>query len=57
MAKYLVTIEEVLTHTVEVEASNDNEAKTKGYEIILNGPEDKYETESNGTSNISVEEV
>jgi hypothetical protein len=57
MAKYLVSVEEVLRHTVEVEASSIEEAKEDGYNIIMNGPEDKYDTESYGTSDVSIEEL
>jgi len=53
MAKYEVIITETLEHMVQVEASSLKEAKEKGYEIIMNGPETDYDTESLGTQEIS----
>jgi len=53
MAKYEVIITETLEYTVEVEASSLKEAKEKGYEVVMNGPDTGYETESLGTQLIS----
>jgi hypothetical protein len=49
MAKYEVIIAETLHHTVEVEANSLKEAKEKGYEVVMNGPDTGYATESLGT--------
>jgi hypothetical protein len=49
MAKYEVIITETLEHTVEVEANTLKEAKEKAYEIVMNGPDTDYDTESLGT--------
>jgi len=57
MAKYEVTIAETLHHTVEVEANSRKEAKEKAYEIVINGPETDFDTESLGTELISAEKV
>ena len=53
MAKYEVIITETLEHTVEVYADSLKEAKEKGYEVVMNGPETGYDTESLGTELIS----
>jgi hypothetical protein len=55
MAKYEVIITETLEHTVTVEANSLKEAKEKGYEIVMNGPETDFDTESLGTQLISAE--
>jgi hypothetical protein len=55
MAKFEVRLLETLEHTVEVEASTSEEAKQKGYEIIMYGPETGYDTESLGTDSIDVD--
>jgi len=57
MAKYEVTIAETLHHTVEVEANSLKEAKEKGYEVVMNGSETDYDTESLGTQLISANSV
>jgi len=57
MAKYEVIITETLEHTVEVEANSRKEAKEKAYEIVINGPETDFDTESLGTELISAEKV
>ena len=53
MAKYEVIITETLEHTVVLEADSLQEAKEKGYEIIMNGQDSLYDTESLGTELIS----
>jgi hypothetical protein len=55
MAKYEVIITETLEHTVTVEADSLKEAKEKGYEVVMNGPETDFDTESLGTQLISAE--
>jgi hypothetical protein len=55
MAKFEVRVLETLEHTVEVEASTSKEAKEKAYEIIMNGPDTGYDTESLGTDSIDVD--
>ena len=57
MAKYEVIITETLQHTVQVEASSLQEAKEKGYEIVMNGPDTGYDTESLGTQLIEANSV
>jgi len=57
MAKYEVIITETLEHKVEVEANSLKEAKEKAYEIVMNGPETDYDTESLGTQLISANSV
>jgi DpnD/PcfM-like protein len=57
MAKYEVIITETLEHTVEVEANSLEEAKEKAYEIVMNGPDTGYDTESLGTLTISANSV
>ena len=57
MAKYEVIITETLEHTVEVEANSLKEAKEKAYEIVMNGPDTGYDTESLGTQLISANSV
>jgi hypothetical protein len=54
MAKYEVIITETLNHTVEVEAGSLQEAKEKAYEIVMNGPETDYDTESLGTDSDTI---
>jgi hypothetical protein len=46
---YEVTVVEKIKHIVEVEAPNEEEALTKGYDIVMNGPDDKYDSESQGS--------
>jgi protein tyrosine phosphatase (PTP) superfamily phosphohydrolase (DUF442 family) len=53
MAKYEVIITETLSHTAQVEANSLKEAKEKGYEVVMNGPDTGYDTESLGTQLIS----
>jgi hypothetical protein len=50
MNNYEVTIVEKIKHTVEVEAPNEEEALTKGYDIVMNGPDDEYDSESQGSA-------
>jgi hypothetical protein len=54
MAKYEVIITETLEHTVEVEANSLKEAKEKAYEIVMNGPDTGYDTESLGTQSDTI---
>jgi hypothetical protein len=54
MAKYQVRVLETLEHTVEVEASTWEEAKNKAYEIVMNGPDTGYDTESLGTQSDTI---
>ena len=49
MAKYEVRIDERLTHSLQVEANSEQEARKIGWEIVMNSPESDYITESNGT--------
>jgi hypothetical protein len=56
MATFVVQVNELIKHTVEVEADSIEEAKTKGYEIILNGPDSEYNSDSEGTQAIYVYE-
>jgi len=53
MAKYEVIITETLEHVIEVEANSPQEAKEKGFEVVMNGPDTGYDTESLGTQFIS----
>ena len=53
MAKYEVIIKEIIEHTVILEADSLKQAKEKGYEIVMNGPDSQYDTESLGTELIS----
>lgn len=57
MPKYEVRVDERLTHSVEVEAESEQEAKQIGWNIVMNNPEDEYHTESNGTTVADVWEV
>lgn len=50
MNTYEIQIDERISHCVEVEAENEEEALLKGYEIIMNGPDDGYDSESKGVS-------
>lgn len=50
MATYSVRVYETLMHTVEVEADSPEQAKEAGYEIVMNGPDSLYDTESCGTA-------
>ena len=50
MNTYEVTVVEKIKHTVEVEAPNEEEALTKGYDIVMNGPDDEYDSESQGSA-------
>ena len=50
MNTYEIQIDERTTHSVEVEAENEKQALLKGYEIIMNGPDDEYDSESKGVS-------
>ena len=46
--EYEVKIWELVCHSTTVEASNKDEAYEKAWEIIANGPDAGYETESVG---------
>lgn len=48
MNTYEIQIDERISHTVEVEAENEEQALLKGYEIIMNGPDTEYDTENKG---------
>jgi hypothetical protein len=50
MNTYEIQIDERISHCVEVEAENEEEALLKGYEIIMNGPDTEYDSESKGVS-------
>jgi hypothetical protein len=54
MANYQVRVLETLEHTVEVEASTWEEAKNKGLQIVINGSETDFDTESLGTQSDTV---
>jgi hypothetical protein len=43
-----VIIFETVRHSTTVEASTRDEAYTKAYEIIANGPDSEYDTEAEG---------
>lgn len=47
--KFMMSVLETLRHTCIVTAENEGEAFDKGYEIIMNGPESEFDTESLGT--------
>lgn len=53
MSKYIVEIEEVVVHTVEVEAADSESAHAAGYEVIMNGGDGTYATDSLGTEGCS----
>ena len=49
MATYQVKIYETVSHIVEVEANNADEALDRAFEVVTNGiPDADYETESEG---------
>lgn len=49
MATYEVKIYETVSHIVEVEANNADEALDRAFEVVTNGiPDTDYETESEG---------
>lgn len=50
MTTFRVSLEETLLHTAIVEAEDKVEAMSKAYDIIMNGPEIGFTTESLGTS-------
>ena len=53
MAKYEVTVVETLSHFVTVEAETREQAILKGHNIVLNGPDDQYQTYSHGAGEIA----
>lgn len=56
MKTYEVVIYERIAHTVEVEATNPEEACDKAHDIVTNGTED-YDTESLGLHYYDISEV
>jgi hypothetical protein len=56
MKTYEVNIYEKLVHTVEVEATNPEEAYNKALNIYLTGTEE-YDTDSQGIGSYDIEEV
>lgn len=56
MPNYTVQVNELIIHTVSVEADSRHEAKQKGYEIVMNGPDTEYDSQSEGTQAIYVYE-
>lgn len=57
MASYTVQVDERICHYVEVDAATPEEAQEIGYNIIMNGSKDEYDSESEGTIAIYVTEV
>lgn len=57
MAEYEVRITEELVHAVIVEAQSEQEATERGYNIIMNGNDSDYFTESLGTTHRETFEV
>jgi hypothetical protein len=56
MATYVVQVDERICHYVEVEAETEEKAQEIGYDIIMNGSKDEYDSESEGTIAIYVTE-
>ena len=50
MSKYEIRIYETLMHTVTVEADDPDSAYEIGYDIVMNGEDGSYDTESCGTA-------
>ena len=56
MANYIVQVDELIKHTVSVEATSKEEARVKGYEIVMNGSNTLFNSDSEGTQAIYVYE-
>lgn len=56
MTTYVVQVDERICHYVEVEAETEEKAQEIGYNIIMNGSKDEYDSESEGTIAIYVTE-
>jgi hypothetical protein len=56
MGTYVVQVDERICHYVEVEAETEEKAQEIGYDIIMNGSKDEYDSESEGTIAIYVTE-
>ena len=50
MPRYEVQLDERVKHAVEVDADTEQDALDKAYQIIMNGPESEYSTDSEGIS-------
>ena len=57
MAKYIVEIEEVVTHGVYVDAASEQEAIDKAYEVLAGADFIEYIIDTNYTSNDSAYEI
>lgn len=57
MPKYHVEVKELLIHTIELEADNQDNAYRLANEIIESGNPDSYHTESDGCFDTNVIEV
>jgi hypothetical protein len=58
MKQYEVSVYETVIHTTVVEAANEDDALSKAYEKISNGPDTEYDTEAEGfTGHHVIEEL
>lgn len=57
MPRFEVQLDERIKHVVEVDADNEEVALEKAYQIIMNGPDSEYATDSEGISASYVYEI
>lgn len=48
MTEYTVQVNELIIHTIAVEADNEEEAREKGIGVYLEGSNTEYDSESEG---------
>jgi hypothetical protein len=56
MAEYTVQVNELVIHTISVEADNEEEAREKGIGVYLESPNTEYDSESEGIQAVYIYE-
>ena len=56
MPEYTVQVNELVIHTISVEADSEEEARVKGLGVYLESPDTEYDSESDGVQAIYVYE-
>jgi len=54
--KYTVQVNELVIHTISVEADNEKEARVKGLSVYLEGADTEYDSESEGIQAVYIYE-
>jgi hypothetical protein len=57
MAEYTVQVNELIIHTIAVEADNEEDAREKGISVYLESPDTEYDSESEGIQSVYIYEL